>query len=149
MLSLSCLGLCFLSLSHLRQPLSKESITNPDPACTFLNWLYHNSAGLVWALAKHACAAPVPTSHIASSGGAPNRNLSLALLVCALVLLAAAAAWWLVGRFAGPPRARLARLLGWNKEEEQNKETSRPRLRSLDTFRGIAISLMIFVNDGG
>ena len=74
---------------------------------------------------------------------------NLALLVCGLVLLVAAAAWWLVGRFAGPPRARLARLLGWNKEEEQNKETSRPRLRSLDTFRGIAISLMLFVNDGG
>jgi len=41
----------------------------------------------------------------------------------------------------------MGKLLGWSKEEV--KEGGKVRLRSLDTFRGIAIALMIFVNDGG
>jgi len=75
-------------------------------------------------------------------------NANLALLVCFLVYLAGGLLWWGINRFAGDQVSKLAIFLGWNKEEEQ-KTTSRPRVRSLDTFRGIAIVLMIFVNDGG
>ena len=45
----------------------------------------------------------------------------------------------------------MGRLQGWlaGAGEEWQKEGGKQRLRSLDAFRGIAISLMIFVNDGG
>merc|ERR1719507_949020 len=43
--------------------------------------------------------------------------------------------------------ARMGKLLGWSKEEA--KEGGKVRLRSLDTLRGVAITIMIFVNDGG
>ena len=75
-------------------------------------------------------------------------NANLALLVCFLVYLVCGVLWWGLNKFAGAHVSRVAKLLGWDKEEEQ-KKSSRPRIRSLDTFRGIAIVIMIFVNDGG
>jgi len=75
-------------------------------------------------------------------------NANLALLVCFLVLLAGGLLWWVINKFAGNQVSMVAKFLGWNKEEEQ-KTPSRPRVRSLDTFRGIAIVIMMFVNDGG
>jgi len=73
---------------------------------------------------------------------------NLALLVCFLVLLAAGLLWWVINKFAGRHVSRAAKLLGWHKEQEEQK-SNRPRVRSLDTFRGIALVIMIFVNDGG
>ena len=75
-------------------------------------------------------------------------NEHLALLVWFLVWAGAALAWWAVKKAPGNP---VGRLQGWlaGAGEEQQKEGGKQRLRSLDTFRGIAISLMIFVNDGG
>jgi len=73
---------------------------------------------------------------------------NLALLVCFLVFLAGGLLWWGLNKIAGKHVSRAAKLLGWHKEEEE-KKSSRPRVRSLDTFRGIAIVIMIFVNDGG
>ena len=75
-------------------------------------------------------------------------NGHLALLVWFLVWAGAALAWWAVKRAPGNP---VGRLQGWlaGAGEEQWKEGGKQRLCSLDTFRGIAISLMIFVNDGG
>ena len=35
-----------------------------------------------------------------------------------------------------------------NNNEKQQESKSKSRIRSLDTFRGITIALMIFVNDG-
>ena len=52
-------------------------------------------------------------------------------------------------RFAGAWVARAAKLLGWNKDEVSDNKGGKQRLRSLDTLRGVAITIMIFVNDGG
>ena len=77
-------------------------------------------------------------------------NGNLALLVWFLALLGSALVWWGLARLPGRPLTKLAKLLGWSKEEESGKGAGgKVRLRSLDTFRGIAIALMIFVNDGG
>jgi len=73
---------------------------------------------------------------------------NLALLVCFLVYLVAAVLWWSLNKFAGSHLSRVARFLGLQKKQEENKP-GKPRVRSLDTFRGIAIVIMIFVNDGG
>ena len=42
---------------------------------------------------------------------------------------------------------KVAKILGWDKGEVTEK-SGKVRLRSLDTFRGLAIMIMIFVNDG-
>ena len=77
-------------------------------------------------------------------------NTNLALLVVFLVLALGCAAWWALNRAAGGAVTRAAQLLGWDKAEHGAADTGgKVRLRSLDTLRGIAITLMIFVNDGG
>jgi len=43
----------------------------------------------------------------------------------------------------------LKKLGRWNPEDEKEKEKKAARLQSLDTFRGLAITVMIFVNFGG
>ena len=75
----------------------------------------------------------------------------LALLVAALVLAAAALLWWTLNRCAGDLVTRAGDWLGWSKDRSNSDQRSggKERLRSLDTFRGLAIMIMIFVNDGG
>jgi len=75
-------------------------------------------------------------------------NANLALLVWFLVAVGAVLLWWGLKRVPGDPVGRLGGLLGWSKPAEEEK-SGKIRLRSLDTFRGIAIALMMFVNDGG
>ena len=75
-------------------------------------------------------------------------NANLALLVWFLVVIGGALLWWGLKRMPGDPVGKAAVLLGWNKPTEEEK-SAKVRLRSLDTFRGIAIALMMFVNDGG
>ena len=94
-------------------------------------------------------------------------SANLALLVVFLVLAAAGLVWWALNRWAAAHLYRAAKILGWDKvrgphltsdtlltvtcieDEEQEKTPGKTRLRSLDTFRGVAIMVMIFVNDGG
>mgnify|MGYP007048367074 CR=1 FL=1 len=75
-------------------------------------------------------------------------SANLALLVCCLVLVAAWLLWAGLNRFSGHLVVRAAKLLGWDKEKS-DKKGGKERLRSLDTLRGVAITIMIFVNDGG
>ena len=93
-------------------------------------------------------------------------SANLALLVVFLVFAAAGVLWWALNRWAAVHLNKAAKLLGWDKvrgergtsdasvtvscieEEEQEKTPGKTRLRSLDTFRGLAIIIMIFVNDG-
>ena len=90
---------------------------------------------------------------------------NLALLVAFLVVIGAAVTWWALNRWAGRYLTKAAKLLGWAKvrgdlvclkdlnlhpqEESSAKQEGKSRVRSLDTFRGVAIMIMIFVNDGG
>jgi len=74
-------------------------------------------------------------------------NANMALLFWFLIILGGAVLWWGLGKIPGDPVGRMAGWLGWRKEKEI--ATGKMRLRSLDTFRGIAIAMMIFVNDGG
>ena len=77
-------------------------------------------------------------------------SANLALLVCFLVLAAVWILWAALNRFAGVWVARVAKHLGWDKDEKNNSDKGgKERLRSLDTLRGVAITIMIFVNDGG
>lgn len=73
---------------------------------------------------------------------------NLALLVMFIVFLAGALLWWGLSRVPGDPLHKVGVLLGWSKGETGEKG-GKVRLRSLDTFRGISIVIMIFVNDGG
>jgi len=83
------------------------------------------------------------------------------LLVTLVILLALAALFhavkWAVRhrytRFIEEFFKNVQKALGYevtnnNNEEKEEKTTTKPRIRSLDTFRGITIALMIFVNDG-
>jgi len=74
-------------------------------------------------------------------------NANLALLVCFLVYLVGGLLWWGLNKVASDKLIKIGNFLGWSKDEET--KPGRPRVRSLDTFRGIAIVIMIFVNDGG
>jgi len=73
-------------------------------------------------------------------------NANLALLVCFLFYLALALICFGLKKIPGQPVHKFEEWLGWRVE---GKEPGKQRLRSLDTFRGIALALMIFVNDGG
>jgi len=75
-------------------------------------------------------------------------NANFALLFWFLVILGGAVLWFGLKRIPGNPLGKLALALGWSKPVEKGG-SGRVRLRSLDTFRGISIALMIFVNDGG
>ena len=95
----------------------------------------------------------------------PPVSANLALLVAGLVIVGAGLAWWALNRWAATSLNKAARLLGWAKvtstsfekentiplvqAERSEKQEGKVRLRSLDTFRGLAIMIMIFVNDGG
>ena len=83
------------------------------------------------------------------------------LLVTLVILLALAALFhavkWAVRhrytRFIEEFFKNVQKALGYevtnnNNEEKEEKTTTKSRIRSLDTFRGITIALMIFVNDG-
>lgn len=74
-------------------------------------------------------------------------NAFLAILVCVLVYLGTGMVWWGINRLAGDHLNKMGTWLGWSKGEVT--KSGKKRLRSLDTFRGISIALMIFVNDGG
>ena len=76
-------------------------------------------------------------------------SANLALLVVFLVLAGAWLLWAGLNRFAGDMVSRAAELLGWDKKEQEKEKGGKVRLRSLDTLRGVAITIMIFVNDGG
>lgn len=88
-------------------------------------------------------------------------NANMAILFCALILIAIgivyrATAWMVKKRYT----AKLEKVyfmarkhIGYednnNKNDENEEEVkTKSRVKSLDTFRGITIALMIFVNDG-
>jgi len=71
---------------------------------------------------------------------------NLAIVICLLVLMCLALITWALKRWAGNPVRKIETWLGWERQESGGG--SRARVRSLDTFRGVAIALMIFVNDG-
>jgi len=73
-------------------------------------------------------------------------NTWLGLLVCLLVYIGLGALAFGLKKLPGQPIHKLERWLGWRDEKEA---TGKQRLRSLDTFRGISLAVMIFVNDGG
>jgi len=75
-------------------------------------------------------------------------NANLALLTMSIVILGGAMVWWLFKKVVGSRWNFAKELMGWHKTETK-KEGGKVRLRSLDTFRGISIALMMFVNDGG
>jgi heparan-alpha-glucosaminide N-acetyltransferase len=76
---------------------------------------------------------------------------NLALLVWFLVMVGVAALWAAIKNIPGIPGFSSGRLRGWLGWDTHaaGEQGGKVRLRSLDTFRGIAIVLMIFVNDGG
>jgi len=76
-------------------------------------------------------------------------NENLILLVMFLVIVACWSIWWALNKWAGRHVKKVSGWLGWQKEEGSGNKSGKTRLRSLDTFRGIAIMIMIFVNDGG
>jgi len=78
-------------------------------------------------------------------------NTNLAILVCFLVYVAMALISFGLKFVPGKPVHKLERWLGWRAgdTDKPSSTSSKPRLRSLDTFRGITMALMLFVNDGG
>lgn len=77
-------------------------------------------------------------------------NAHLAILVCFLAYVGLAIFCFALKFVPGKPVHKFERWLGWRAEEQEKPlATGKPRLRSLDTFRGIALAIMIFVNDGG
>jgi len=77
-------------------------------------------------------------------------NANLAILVCFLVYIGLALVCFALKFVPGKPVHKFERWLGWRAPEQEKPEAKvRQRLRSLDTFRGIALAIMIFVNDGG
>jgi len=75
-------------------------------------------------------------------------NENLAILVCFLSLVGLALLNLGIKLIPGKPAHKVERWLGW-RSEKQEGGGGKQRLRSLDTLRGIALALMMFVNDGG
>jgi len=73
-------------------------------------------------------------------------NAYLAILVCFLVYAALGVICFALKKIPSKPVHQFEKWMGWRSDA---KESGKQRLRSLDTFRGIALAIMIFVNDGG